>query len=79
MDAYDERTIDVHFVTSTINPATATKANPSKEPSAALTKGPSAIPTVFKHCPIKNAIPSVDIFCKKKFWSKFAKFDYQIS
>ena len=36
MDAYDERTIDVHFVTSTINPATATKANPSEEPSAAL-------------------------------------------
>ena len=37
MDAYDERTINVHFVTSTINPATAIKAYPSEAPSTALT------------------------------------------
>ena len=35
--AYDERTIDVHLVASTITPATATKADPSEGLSAALT------------------------------------------
>ena len=37
MDTYDERTIDVQLVTSTITPATATTADPSEGPSAALT------------------------------------------
>ena len=32
-----ERTIDPHLMASTITPATATKANPSEGPSAALT------------------------------------------